>query len=171
MNNVTCNRSRPIFLRFACWTMVFLGLPIAFWACVSHPLEQPSPAPRQVTDAYITVAPMRHLDLLFMVDNSGSMANKQLRLAKELPRLFPQAPAKDWFADPKVAEITAFLTVFYMFRMWYLTFHGRSRVDRQTASHMHESPRVMLVPMSLYCLVSEASWVASTPVELVAVVM
>ena len=29
--------------------------------------------------------------------------------ARELPRLFPQAPgAKDWFADPQVAEITAF---------------------------------------------------------------
>jgi len=32
-----------------------------------------------------------------------------LDFAKELPRLFPQAPtAKDWFADPKVAEVTAF---------------------------------------------------------------
>ena len=29
--------------------------------------------------------------------------------ASELPRLFPQAPgAKDWFADPQVAEVTAF---------------------------------------------------------------
>ena len=29
--------------------------------------------------------------------------------ANELPRLFPQAPgAKEWFSDPKVAEITAF---------------------------------------------------------------
>ncbi len=29
--------------------------------------------------------------------------------AQELPRLFPQAPtAKDWFADPKVKEVTAF---------------------------------------------------------------
>ena len=29
--------------------------------------------------------------------------------AQQLPRLFPQAPgAKDWFADPQVAEITAF---------------------------------------------------------------
>ena len=29
--------------------------------------------------------------------------------AEQLPRLFPQAPtAKDWFADPAVAEITAF---------------------------------------------------------------
>ena len=31
-----------------------------------------------------------------------------LDFAKELPRLFPQAPAKDWFADPQVAQITAF---------------------------------------------------------------
>ncbi len=32
-----------------------------------------------------------------------------LDFAQELPRLFPQAPtAKDWFADPKVAEVTAF---------------------------------------------------------------
>ena len=32
-----------------------------------------------------------------------------LDFASELPRLFPQAPtAKDWFADPKVAEVTAF---------------------------------------------------------------
>ena len=31
-----------------------------------------------------------------------------LEFAKELPRLFPQAPtAKDWFADPAVAQITA----------------------------------------------------------------
>ena len=31
-----------------------------------------------------------------------------LEFAKELPRLFPQAPgAKDWFADPVVAQITA----------------------------------------------------------------
>jgi nitroreductase len=29
--------------------------------------------------------------------------------ASELPRLFPQAPgAKEWFADPQVAEVTAF---------------------------------------------------------------
>ena len=32
-----------------------------------------------------------------------------LDFAEELPRLFPQAPtAKDWFADPKVKEVTAF---------------------------------------------------------------
>jgi NADH-quinone oxidoreductase subunit L len=42
---------------------------------------------------------------------------------------------------------TAGLTVFYMFRLWYLTFHGRSRVDKDVAAHIHESPPVMLAPM------------------------
>jgi 3-hydroxypropanoate dehydrogenase len=32
-----------------------------------------------------------------------------LEFANHLPRLFPHAPgAKDWFADPKIAEVTAF---------------------------------------------------------------
>ena len=32
-----------------------------------------------------------------------------VNFAEQLPRLFPQAPtAKDWFADPAVAEVTAF---------------------------------------------------------------
>ena len=31
-----------------------------------------------------------------------------LDFANELPRLFPRAPAKDWFAEPAVAQVTAF---------------------------------------------------------------
>jgi nitroreductase len=31
-----------------------------------------------------------------------------LDFAEQLPRLFPQAPAREWFRDPHVAEITAF---------------------------------------------------------------
>jgi 3-hydroxypropanoate dehydrogenase len=31
-----------------------------------------------------------------------------LAFAERLPELFPQAPAKNWFADPAVAQITAF---------------------------------------------------------------
>jgi NADH-quinone oxidoreductase subunit L len=53
-----------------------------------------------------------------------------------------------------VGEITAALTVFYMFRMWYLCFHGRSRVDRQVAAHIHEAPSVMLIPMSILAVLS-----------------
>jgi NADH-quinone oxidoreductase subunit L len=42
---------------------------------------------------------------------------------------------------------TAGLTVFYMFRLWYLAFHGKSRVEKSIAGHVHEAPATMLVPM------------------------
>jgi len=38
---------------------------------------------------------------------------------------------------------TAFLTAFYMFRMWFMTFAGEPRSDY----HAHESPRIMTVPL------------------------
>jgi len=39
----------------------------------------------------------------------------------------------------------AMITAFYMFRLVFLTFHGRSRVD--PAVHPHESPTVMTLPL------------------------
>jgi NADH-quinone oxidoreductase subunit L len=41
----------------------------------------------------------------------------------------------------------AFGTAFYMFRLYFLTFEGTSRVDHHTAHHIHESPRMMTVPL------------------------
>ncbi len=46
-----------------------------------------------------------------------------------------------------MAALGALLTAFYMFRLTYLTFYGSSRVDPQVASHIHESPAVMLGPL------------------------
>ncbi len=46
-----------------------------------------------------------------------------------------------------MAALGALLTAFYMFRLTYLTFYGSSRVDPQAASHIHESPAVMLGPL------------------------
>jgi len=43
--------------------------------------------------------------------------------------------------------IAAILTAFYMFRLLYMTFHGKSRMPTETAKHVHESPRVMLWPL------------------------
>ncbi|WP_017852549.1 NADH-quinone oxidoreductase subunit L [Leptospira interrogans serovar Szwajizak] len=43
--------------------------------------------------------------------------------------------------------ITALLTAFYMFRTTYLTFYGESRVPSDKASHLHESPLVMTIPL------------------------
>src|ERR1019366_8739648 len=35
---------------------------------------------------------------------------------------------------------TAAMTAFYMWRMMYLTFYGKSRVAPDTAAHVHKSP-------------------------------
>ncbi len=43
--------------------------------------------------------------------------------------------------------ITAILTAFYMFRLLYLTFHGKSNVTPEADKHVHESPSVMLIPL------------------------
>jgi proton-translocating NADH-quinone oxidoreductase chain L len=40
---------------------------------------------------------------------------------------------------------TAFLTAFYMFRMWFMTFSGTPRSDY----HAHESPKIMTVPLMI----------------------
>jgi len=40
----------------------------------------------------------------------------------------------------------AFITAFYMFRLWFMTFAGSPR-DHHVAEHAHESPRVMTMPL------------------------
>ncbi len=49
---------------------------------------------------------------------------------------------------------TAFLTAFYMFRLIFVTFYGKSRVDPEVESHLHESPAVMWVPLALLAIPS-----------------
>ena len=40
----------------------------------------------------------------------------------------------------------AFITAFYMFRLWFMTFAGSPR-DQHVFEHAHESPRVMTAPL------------------------
>lgn len=46
-----------------------------------------------------------------------------------------------------IGFITAGLTAFYMFRVVYLTFHGKERMDEHTKAHLHEAPKSMTVPL------------------------
>ncbi len=69
------------------WVVLGAALPLGVWACVSHPLAQPYPQPVQETDAQVTIVPMRHLDLLFLVDNSPSMKPKQDKMKDQFPNL------------------------------------------------------------------------------------
>jgi NADH-quinone oxidoreductase subunit L len=41
----------------------------------------------------------------------------------------------------------ALLTAFYSWRLLYMAFHGHTRADHHTFEHVHESPKIMLVPM------------------------
>ncbi|MFA5027381.1 MAG: NADH-quinone oxidoreductase subunit L [Candidatus Methylomirabilota bacterium] len=41
----------------------------------------------------------------------------------------------------------AFMTAFYMFRLYYTVFEGKDNVDPHTAHHIHESPPAMAYPL------------------------
>ena len=79
--------TRLLSWRYLRWAIAVPIAPLVWWACTSHPLAQPTPAPEMQTDVYITVAPVRDLDLVFMVDNSPSMAPKQKKMNDNFPRL------------------------------------------------------------------------------------
>ena len=41
----------------------------------------------------------------------------------------------------------AFLTAFYSWRLLFMTFHGTPRADEKVMAHVHESPKVMILPL------------------------
>jgi hypothetical protein len=67
------------------WALAVPALPLALWACNSHPLEAPVPLPEQQNDQYYEVNPVRDVDILFMIDDSPSMQQEQDNLARNFP--------------------------------------------------------------------------------------
>ncbi len=62
-----------------------------------------------------------------------------------------------WGSSPiiyVIGLVTAFLTAFYMFRLIFVTFYGESRAAPEVASHVHESPPVMWVPLAILAIPS-----------------
>ncbi len=53
-----------------------------------------------------------------------------------------------------VGVIGALMTAFYSFRLIYLTFFGKSRMDHEVEHHVHESPMVMTVPLMILAFFS-----------------
>jgi len=51
-----------------------------------------------------------------------------------------------------IGVITAGITAFYMFRLLFMTFTGKTRAEETTYDHVHESPRVMLVPLVILAI-------------------
>jgi NADH-quinone oxidoreductase subunit L len=46
-----------------------------------------------------------------------------------------------------IGIVTAFVTALFMFRLMFLTFWGENRASAEVQDHIHESPRVMTVPL------------------------
>ena len=59
-----------------------------------------------------------------------------------------------------VGVLAAGMTSFYMFRMMFLTFFGKARMSGKVASHVHESPKVMTIPLVILAVGAVVSgWV------------
>lgn len=50
--------------------------------------------------------------------------------------------------------VTAGMTAFYMFRLYFLTFEGECRADEETRSHIHESPQPMTIALTVLAILS-----------------
>jgi NADH-quinone oxidoreductase subunit L len=75
----------------------------------------------------------------------------------EAARSGPHANSVLW----ALGLIGAMLTSFYIFRLVFLTFHGPPRFDEHQ-THVHESPKNMLVPLVVLALLSiVGGWVAA----------
>jgi hypothetical protein len=63
--------------------LVFVGV----WACYTAPVETPCPTTLQQTNVRVAQNAKNKVDLLFMIDNSPSMAPKQTELKARFPQL------------------------------------------------------------------------------------
>jgi NADH-quinone oxidoreductase subunit L len=59
---------------------------------------------------------------------------------------------------------TAVLTAFYMFRLIFLTFFGKERLDPEVKKHLHESPSVMTFPLQALAFFSIIAGYVGLPV-------
>jgi len=63
------------------------------------------------------------------------------------------------------ALIGVFVTALYSFRLVFMTFHGRERMDEHTREHLHESPWVVTAPLIALAIPSIAiGWLTVGPV-------
>lgn len=63
-----------------------------------------------------------------------------------------------------IGTLTALLTAFYSFRIVFLAFHGKFRGSHEQEHHLHESPKVMTIPLIILAIGAVASgWVGIPP--------
>ena len=65
-----------------------------------------------------------------------------------------------------ICLVTVFLTAFYIFRVVFMAFWGESRLDKKAAAHVHESPKVMTIPMIILAVLSAVAGLIGLPAGL-----
>jgi NADH-quinone oxidoreductase subunit L len=65
-----------------------------------------------------------------------------------------------------VALLTSLMTVFYMFRLFFLIFYGTSRTDKEKIEHVHEAPKSMAVPLIILGVLSAIGGFMNVPESL-----
>ena len=93
---------------------------------------------------------------------------KTLYVPKEVPTLINVLEYKyitiKGHGSPEEERFSHCITALYSFRMFFLVFHGQSRVDKHTRAHLHESPLVVTVPLILLAIPSVmAGWIFIEP--------
>jgi NADH-quinone oxidoreductase subunit L len=69
-----------------------------------------------------------------------------------------------WIAYLSVL-LGVFITALYSFRMFFLVFHGKERMDEKTKSHLHEPPKVVTMPLILLAIPSLViGWITIEPI-------
>ncbi|MGC4102274.1 NADH-quinone oxidoreductase subunit L [Ferruginibacter sp.] len=53
-----------------------------------------------------------------------------------------------------VGVLTAFMTAFYMFRLYAMTFTGKFRGTHEQGHHLHESPKAITIPLIVLAILS-----------------
>jgi NADH-quinone oxidoreductase subunit L len=62
-----------------------------------------------------------------------------------------------------VMALSALLTAIYMFRLYFVVFHGDFRGDDHTREHLHESPLNMTLPLILLAVLSVVGGLLNVP--------
>jgi NADH-quinone oxidoreductase subunit L len=89
---------------------------------------------------------------------SGFFSKDEILLAAHEAQAIP---GHEWIW--MIGLVTAGLTAFYMFRLYYLVFTGECRADHHTREHIHESPGWIVAPLVVLAFLSVAGGLAGLP--------
>src|SRR6478672_7066188 len=90
MNSSSASASRPLFsaadrkIRFA---IGLTALSLLGYGCFERALKPVNPCTRSRVGDTVQVTSVDTVDILFMIDNSNSMAQEQASIAREIPNM------------------------------------------------------------------------------------